>query len=305
MPSPYHPELRGIRWIPRFSYGPRLVGLMRRLPQRPADHGPDVRVGEIAVTSAVSIRLLRPANAKTPVPVLVWMHGGGHLIGSPEQDDVPNVAFVRELGIAVAAVRYRLGFDAPAPASVDDCYDALRHLVSHADELGIDPDRLAIGGASAGGGVAAGLVQRAHDSGEIAVRFQLLVYPMLDDRTVTRTDLDTSRVRVWTPKSNRYGWRTYLGVEPGAPQVPLYAVPARREDLGGLPPAWIGVGTEDLFYDEDVAYARRLEQAGVPCELEVVPGAFHGFDALFRKTAVVRAFWDSQAAALRSAFGLT
>lgn len=239
MPSPYHPELRGIRWVPRFSYGPRLVRLMRRLPQRPADRadpGADVRVDAVAVTPTASIRLLRPANSVGSVPVLVWMHGGGHLIGSPEQDDAANVAFVRELGIAVAAVRYRLGFDAPAPASVDDCYAALQHLLDHADELGTDPARLAIGGASAGGGIAAALVQCAHDRGEIAVRFQLLVYPMLDDRTVTRTDLDTSRVRVWTPKSNRYGWRTYLGTEPGAPQVPPYAVPALRGDCADCRP---------------------------------------------------------------------
>ena len=124
---------------------------------------------------------------------------------------------------------------------------------------------------------------------------------MLDDRTVTRTDHDTRHVRVWTPKSNRYGWTSYLGAEPGSSGVSPYAAAARREDLTGLPPAWIGVGTIDLFHDEDLEYARRLIEAGVPCALSIVPGAFHGFDALFQKTTVARRFWWDQAEALSSA----
>ena len=106
---------------------------------------------------------------------------------------------------------------------------------------------------------------------------------MLDDRTVTRTDHDTSQVRIWTPKSNRYGWATYLGETPGGAGISPYAAPARREDLGGLPPTWIGVGSIDLFYDEDLEYARRLNASGVPCEVTVVPGAFHGFNVLYPK----------------------
>lgn len=122
---------------------------------------------------------------------------------------------------------------------------------------------------------------------------------MLDDRTVTRTDLDTRNGRVWTPRSNRYGWTSHLGQPPGGPNVSPYAAPARREDLSGLPPAWIGVG--DLFHDDDVDYARRLVAAGVQCELEVVPGAFHGFDSLYETAGVSRGFWRSQADALRRA----
>ena len=124
---------------------------------------------------------------------------------------------------------------------------------------------------------------------------------MLDDRTVVRTDHDTSKVRVWTVKSNRYGWTTYLGQEPGSSGVSPYAAPARREDLAGLPPTWIGVGSLDLFQDEDVEYARRLREVGVPCELQVVEGAFHGFDALYSKKDVSVKFWQEQARALRLA----
>ena len=131
--------------------------------------------------------------------------------------------------------------------------------------------------------------------------FQLLVYPMLDDRTATRDDLPSRGVRMWTPESNRFAWTAYLGTEPGGDGVSPYAAPARREDLSGLPPAWIGVGTNDLFHDEDVVYAGRLGEAGVPCDLHVVDGAFHGFDAVLPKAGVSRRFWQTQADALRRA----
>jgi len=297
----FHPELAAARWIPPFSYGPRLARMMRGLRPRAGDPGAGVTAEEIVVSPTVSLRVLRPATAAVDLPALLWIHGGGHLFGAPEQDDGANAALVRELGIVVAAARYRLGAEAPAPASADDCYAALEHLAEHAEELGIDARRIAVGGASAGGGIAAGVVLLAHDRGRIPIACQLLVYPMLDDRTAGRDDLDSLRVRMWTPKSNRLGWATYLGTEPGSDDVPDYAAPARREDLTGLPPAWIGVGTLDLFHDEDVDYARRLERAGVPVELVVVPGAFHGFDQLFAETRVVRDFRRSQADALRRA----
>ncbi|WP_404436925.1 alpha/beta hydrolase [Microbacterium aerolatum] len=281
--------------------GPPMVKLMRKAKPRGIDPGPDVTVEEIVITSTVSIRLFRPAVTASPVPAMLWMHGGGHLFGTPEQDDRSNIAFVRELGIAVAAARYRLGSDAPAPASVEDCYAALQALATRGEEWGIDQARLAIGGASAGGGVAAGLAQYALDQGGVQPAFQLLVYPMLDDRTVLRADAALKHHRGWNAKNNRHGWTTYTGGEPGRPGVSSYAAPARRDDLTGLPPAWIGVGSIDLFHDEDVEYARRLNEAGVPCELYVVPGATHGFDQMFRKTDVVKDFWQQQVNALRSA----
>lgn len=299
--SPYHPELTLVRFLPSMPSGPRMVKLLRKAKAHGVDPGPGVTVEEIAISPTVSIRLFRPAAATGPVPVMLWMHGGGHLFGAPEQDDRRNIAFVKELGIAVAAARYRLGSDAPAPASVEDCYAALQALATRGDEWGIDQTRLAIGGASAGGGVAAALALYALDQGGVQPAFQLLVYPMLDDRTVLRPDAASKYHRGWNTKNNRHGWTTYTGGAPGRPGVSPYAAPARRDDLTGLPPAWLGVGTIDLFHDEDVEYARRLNAAAVPCELYVVPGATHGFDQMFTKSDVVSDFRQQQVNALRNA----
>jgi acetyl esterase/lipase len=231
------------------------------------------------------------------------MHGGGFVIGSPERDQAQSIELCRRLNIVVAAVKYRLGPDHPFPAPLDDCYHALAWLHARARPLYIDTARIAVGGASAGAGLAAGLALLAHDLHELPIAFQLLVYPMIDDRTTLRADVDERSLRVWSADSNRFGWRSYLGREPGGRDVTPYAAPARREDLTGLPPAWIGVGTSDLFHDEDVAYAARLNEAGVPCTLDIVDGAFHAFDLVAPKAGVVadfrRSYFDALGAALR------
>ncbi len=164
---------------------------------------------------------------------------------------------------------YRLAPENPFPAALDDCMATLKWMGKHADELGIDPDRIAVYGVSAGGGLAAAVAQRAFDEG-IPLRAQALVYPMIDDRTALRDDLAGRGELTWSPKSNRFAWTAYLGREPRMSDAPEYAAPARRTDVAGLPPAWIGVGDLDLFYDEDVAYAEKLTAAGVPCELVTV-----------------------------------
>ena len=304
--SVFHPDLAFGRWIPPVSIGPRLAGMANK-PRRNATETPedllidDLEVPGPAGAPDVKVRVIRPRTLKGSAPALLWLHGGGMVIGANTDDDATNFAFARTLGITVVSVGYRLSPEAKAPAALDDAYAALSWLVANAVERGVDPERIAVGGHSAGGGLAAGLVLLAHDRGVLRPAFQLLIYPMIDDRTVTRTDLDTRNVRVWTPRSNRYGWTSYLPQAPGSPDVSQYAAPARRENLSGLPPAWIGVGSLDLFYDEDVAYAAGLATAGVPCELEVVEGAFHGFDALFPKKQVSRAFWRARASALQRA----
>jgi acetyl esterase/lipase len=309
--SAFHPELRRVaRLIPRFSFTPRLARLAkaiqrwRGVPKPPAVEG--VAIRDILVPGPegggpVRVRLYTPQNVVGAVPVLVWIHGGGFIIGSPEQDEANNISIVRELGIAVAAVAYRLAPEHPFPAPLEDCYAALRWLHAGAAALGLKRDRIAIGGASAGGGLAAGLVLMAHDRKQVPVAFQLLLYPMLDDRTATRTDIDQSHLRLWNTKSNVYGWSAYLGREPGSDGVHPHAVPARRENLTGLPPAWIGVGTLDLFHGEDVAFAQRLNEAGVPCALQIVEGAFHAFDVMGAKTAVAQGFRGNYTRALRQA----
>jgi acetyl esterase/lipase len=227
-------------------------------------------------------------------PALLWIHGGGYVIGKAAQDDVLCRRFAREVGATVASVDYRLAPEHPYPAPLEDCYSALQWLTRLPS---VDSSRVAIGGASAGGGLAAALALLTRDRGEISLAAQLLVYPMLDDRTVDRKDLDHPGHRLWNQPSNKFGWSAYLG-----DADPEMVVPARREDLSGLPPAWLGVGTFDLFHDEDLAYAERLKAAGVPCEVEVVPGAFHGFDGIVPKAQVSQSFFNSQCALLREAF---
>ncbi|WP_035855504.1 alpha/beta hydrolase [Cryptosporangium arvum] len=294
----FHSDLRAGRFLPPFTIGPRSARVLDRLGPGATTFPDDVVVEDVR-TPDVLVRFYRPRYLSGPAPALLWLHAGGMIIGNRCQDDTTNIAFARTLGIIVASVEYRLAPEHPAPAALEDAYAALRRLVADPD---VDPARVAVGGASAGGGLAAALALLAHDRGDVRPAFQLLLYPMLDDRTVLRTDLDTRHVRVWTPGSNRYGWTSYLGgAAPGDPAVSPYAAPARREDLSGLPPAWIGVGTLDLFYEEDAHYAARLLKAGVPCDFHVVHGAFHYFDALFRRKKVSIDFWRAQARALRAA----
>jgi acetyl esterase/lipase len=280
--------------------------LMKNLTRwMPSPNAPeDILVERVFIggqDARTKLRLLiyRPKIIPAPAPVLVWMHGGGYLIGKPEMDHYCCTACARQLGCVVVSVDYRLAPKHPFPAGLDDCYAALKWTVSHCEALHVDPTRIAIGGRSAGGGLAAALAQLAVDRQEIRPIFQLLVYPMLDDRTVLRPEIDDRLNLTWSQKSNRFGWESYLGTACGAVDVPAYAVPARRADLTGLPPAWIGVGSLDIFHDEDVAYAQRLKECGIECEINVVPGAFHGFDVIDTKLPLVQDFLGAQIAALR------
>lgn len=300
--SEFHPDVALVaRLLPRFSFGPRLARLLRRLEGGAS--APRSRPGVCAsvreVPGAQGVRMFVPDGATDPRPAVLWIHGGGFIMGSPAQEDAMATTLVRELGAIVVAPSYRLAPEHPFPAAMDDLYATLVWLHANAEALGVRADRIAVAGVSAGGGLAAGLTLLARARGQVPVAFQLLVYPMLDDRTVTRT-VDGRNHRLWTAGSNRFGWASYLGREPGGAAVPAYASPARAESLAGLPPTWIGVGTFDLFHDEDVAYAKRLAAAGVPTELEVVPGVFHAFDRLPR-ARVAKAFRARQVAALRRA----
>ena len=290
----FHPELRrSARLLPTEMITPLTLPLIRAASRLMWRHDPeDVEV--LTLASGVEVRLYRPAGGGGRGPALLWIHGGGYILGDAAQDDVLCQRYARKLGATVASVNYRLAPEHPYPAPVEDCYSALAWLSTLPS---VDPARVAIGGASAGGGLAAALALLTRDRGQIELAAQLLVYPMIDDRTVLRTDLDHPGHRLWNQSSNRFGWRAYLG---GAD--PDVAVPARRADLAGLPPAWIGVGTLDLFHDEDLAYAERLQAAGVPCEVMVVEGAFHGFDGIAPKAEVSRSFFNSQCAVLKTAF---
>jgi acetyl esterase/lipase len=245
------------------------------------------------------VRVMRPAAASGVQPVLLWVHGGGYVLGTAAQDDAFCARLMAATGVSVVSVDYRLAPEHPWPAALDDCTAALDFLEREGRALGLDGSRLIIGGQSAGGGLAAALVLRMADTGRQAALLQLLSYPMIDDRTTQRQQsLD---VRMWDETSNLRGWRAYLGRAPGGHDMTDLMAPARRAHLGGLPPAWIGVGTEDLFHDEDVTYAQRLQAAGVPCSLEVVPGAFHGFDSALPEATVSQKFFAAQCTAVRQA----
>lgn len=286
-----HPDLRRLaRFAPRQMIYPWSLPILRRLSTASRSNNDGVDVMDLP--GGAGARLYRPAGADGSTAALLWIHGGGYLIGSPEQDDALCRRYVQRLGITVAAVRYRLAPEHPYPIPLEDCYRVLTWL---AGLPGVDADRIAIGGASAGGGLTAALSFLARDRGEVTPVLQVLSYPMLDDRTADPA-LDQPGFRLWNTRSNRFGWTSYLG---GAD--PDVAVPARRTDLTGLAPAWLGVGTLDLFCAEDRAYAARLNAAGVPCEVYEVPGAFHGFDGLAPKAAVSQAYFDSTCASLRRA----
>lgn len=236
-----------------------------------------------------------------PSGALVWIHGGGMITGAPWMGHHLCTRIARELGVLVVSVDYRLAPEDPFPAGPNDCFTALAWLHENADALGIDPGRVAVGGDSAGGGLAAIVAQMAHDRG-LPVAFQALLYPMLDDRTVlTDRGEDVGRL-LWTAEQNRDAWRWFHGREASLDEAPEYAAAARRTNLSGLAPAWIGVGTLDLFHDEDLEYAQRLREAGVEVDLLVVDGMPHAADVL-RWVPSMRAFRDSMIAALAHAVG--
>lgn len=225
----------------------------------------------------VRVRVYRPADRDpaAPLPCLLWIHGGGHVIGEVFQDDPLMERLVRTVGLVAVSVDWRRAPEHPYPAEIDDCYAALRWVYAEAERLGVDADRIAVGGASSGGGTAAGLALLARDRGGPPIAFQLLVYPMLDDRTDGASHAWLNGTNLWHPCKNALAWAAYLG---GADPVPAYAAPARAEELRGLPPAFLAVGDLDLFAEEDASYAARLIAAGVPTELHIYPGGVHGFD---------------------------
>ena len=269
----------------------------------PTSVDPSVDVRDACTANGVRVRVYRPRGAVSGA-ALLWLHGGGLLLGTPRMDDLRCSALARRLSLVVASVDYRLAPKHPFPAALDDAHAAWRWLLASAPGLAVEPARVAVGGASAGAGLAACLAQRVLDEGGVQPAAQLLLYPMLDDRTAARRELDAPAHLVWHNRSNRAGWSAYVGRAPGAAELPPYAAAARRTDLAGLPPAWIGVGDLDLFAEEGVAYAGRLAAAGVDVDLHVVAGAPHGFDALAPSAPVSVAFTARQMAFLRGRLGV-
>ena len=243
-----------------------------------------------------------PAGAR---PAYLHIHGGGYVLGRPEVNDLSNRAIAVALGCVVVSVAYRLAPETVFPGARDDCYAALAWLHREAPSLSVDPARIAIGGESAGGGHAVTLALHARALGELPLCMMLLDSPMLDDR-IGSTAVASPYLgqMVWTAAQNRFGWKSMLGREPGGDDIPAEAVPARCADVSGLPPAFIGVGALDLFLMENMEFAGRLASAGVPVELHVTPGAYHGFGAAGPAAPQVQMLQSLRLAALARGLGI-
>lgn len=285
--SDVNPQLRAAtKKAPRINFENALT---RWIIAKAAGLAPGKRMEGVerrtVVHEGVKLRVYIPAHASGAA--LLWIHGGGLVVGSAALDDIMCSETAAQTGATVVSVGYRLAPAHRFPAAIDDCYTGWRWLQQNLSALGIDPNRVAIGGQSAGGGLAANLVHRAYDAGD-SIAAQWLFCPMLDDRTAADRSLDEVDHFVWNNRSNLVGWSSYLGSAMGDGELAPYAAAARRSDLSGLPATWIYTSDIELFRDEDLEYARRLTDAGVDVTLKIVNGAPHGFEAWAPDEAMAR-----------------
>lgn len=277
-----------------------MLPLVRLLMSLKSSPGPGMALTQHRVgDEAIEVLVVTPTEPAAPRPAVLSLHGGGMCAGTAQLEIQPAGRLARELGAVVVSPNYRLAPENPFPAGLDDCMSSLRWMIEQAGVLGVDADRIAVYGTSAGGGLAAAIAQRAFDEG-IPLRAQALISPMLDDRTALRDDLAGRGELTWSPESNKWAWAAYLGREPRRSDAPEYAAPARRADVTGLAPAWIGVGDLEVFFDENVDYAERLEAAGVPSQLVIVPGMYHTADGLLQEVPAMQDFHASMVEFLRT-----
>ena len=281
--------LRVGNWIMARARAPKAIGDVT-VTDRPLTHG--------------FVRVYRPADPLSGAGLL-WIHGGGMTIGAVGMDDRFCADYARDLSLTIVSVNYRLAPDHPYPAAIDDCLEAWLWFLANAGSLWVDPQRIAIGGQSAGAGLSACLAQRIHDRGGVHPAALALLSPMLDDRTAARRELDALAHRVWNNRSNRASWTAYLSQPPGAAETRPYAVAARREDLSGLPPTWIAVSDIDLFFDEARQYCDRLRAGGAHSALYLIPRAPHGFEAFLPRSRLARDLFQASYEFLRERLALS
>lgn len=252
----------------------------------------------------ITVRSYRPVSSPGRLPGILYLHGGGLVMGSVAADDGFAASLALDVNAVVVSVEYGLAPENAGTGPVEDCYAALCWLAASADDVGADGERLGLFGASAGGGLACGVALLAHDRGGPALRHQTLLYPMLDDRNTSPSSHSIRDLGIWDRAANVEAWGYLLGDRAGGPDVSPYAAPARATDLTGLPPTYLDVGDLDLFLEEDLDLVRQLAVAQVPVELHVHPGAYHGFDQLAPRSTAARVARHNRVSALRRAFDI-
>jgi acetyl esterase/lipase len=288
------PELRGAAFAGRMLMHPWRwwFRLMWRAAKR--THGQqaaglvneEVFIPRTGDTSSIRTRIYRPLESQGPLPVVLYLHGGGYFMGAPENFTPVIKQMIDTRPCVVVAPDYRKSFDAPYPAGLDDCYDALVWIKNNAASLGVRADQIMVGGHSAGGGLTAALTLLARDKGEVKIAYQMPVYPMIDDRQTSESARDNN-APLWNSATNKMGWELYLaGLTAKGEPIPAYAAPSRATDYAGLPPTVTFVGDLEPFRDETIAYVENLKKAGVPVEFKLFKGAFHGFDLLGAKSRI-------------------
>jgi acetyl esterase/lipase len=245
----------------------------------------------------LGVRIYRPANGTGVLPGILFIHGGGMVLGNLDSDHLTAVMLCETIGAVMVSVDYRLAPENPAPAAIEDCYAGLQWMAANADELGFDLARLALFGLSAGGGLAIATALVSRDRGGPAIRFVMAPYPQIDDRNETPSSIEIVDIGIWDRAGNIEAWEWYLGGQP----ADQYSAPARATDLAGLPSTFIDVGDRDMFMDEDIEFANRLQEAGVPVELHVYPGAYHASEVFAPTAALSQEIWANRIAALQRA----
>ncbi|MGI5902472.1 MAG: alpha/beta hydrolase [Desulfitobacteriia bacterium] len=304
-----HPDLRPFLSVfPSMGASKEIVKASRDMPPMmpPAAKNKAVNIEERFIPGPeggpeVRVKIFTPVERKGVVGGLLWIHGGGYVYPIIDMDDGRCMSFALESNCVVVSVDYRVAPENPYPAPLEDCYAALTWFSENAEELGVDRSRIAVAGGSAGGGLTIALCLLARDRKGPEIVFQMPLCPMIDDRHITPSSFEITDPRFWNRQSNIYCWSAYLG-NISDDEVPIYAAPARAQDLTDLPPAYLFVGGIDMFRDETIEFAARLARAGVATELHVFPGCFHGFEIL-EKAGISQRANEELIRVLKSALG--